>query len=97
MSRSEHGPNVDKERVVSVCVSSHAVDIRGGAVEFGPVRVLQTDAEIQPWPKRRPSVAERQIGEIEDPASTVRASCRRTVQCRVGGAADRHPSGGQVS
>jgi hypothetical protein len=55
----KHGPDVRKEGIIAARVSSHTVDIRGGAVEFGPVRILQTDAEIQPWPKRRTPMAER--------------------------------------
>jgi hypothetical protein len=48
--RSEHGPDIDKERVVGGGTSPGTVDIRGRAVEFGPARVLQADAEVQPWP-----------------------------------------------
>lgn len=42
----KHCPDVGKEGVVGVRVSSHAVDVRGSAVEFSPVRVLQADAKI---------------------------------------------------
>jgi hypothetical protein len=33
------------------------VDVGGGSVKFGPVRILQTDPEIQPWPKCGAAVA----------------------------------------
>jgi hypothetical protein len=92
----KHGPDVRKEGIIAARVSSHTVDIRGGAVEFGPVRVLQTDAEVQPWPERRAAVAEWQIGELEDPAGAVWASGESAVKRRIRGATDRNAPGGQA-
>src|SRR5271169_1270994 len=89
-SSSEHSPDVCKERIVLVRVSPHAVDIRGGPVKFVPVRILQADTKIQPWPERRAAVAEWQIGKLEYPVGTVRASGRRTVKRRIRSAPDRH-------
>jgi hypothetical protein len=40
------GPDVCKESIVVARVSSHAVDIRGGPIKFGPARILQADTEI---------------------------------------------------
>ena len=49
--QSEHRPDVCKERIVVARVSPDTVVIRGGPVKFGPVRILQADTEIQPWPE----------------------------------------------
>ena len=94
--RSEHRPDVPKEGIVAAGVSSHAVDIRCRSVEFGPMSVLQADAEIQPWPEPRAAVTEWQIGEFEDPAGAVRAATKGAVKRRVSGAANRHPTRGQA-
>jgi hypothetical protein len=64
--------------------------------QFGPVRILQADPEIQPWPKRRASVAEWQIGKLEDPAGAVRASTECAVKCCISCAANRDPPGGEA-
>ena len=48
---SEHGPDVGEERIVIVCVSTDTVEVRRGSVKFVPVRILQADAEVQPWPE----------------------------------------------
>src|SRR5271167_4760047 len=89
--RSEHSPDVYKDRVVFARVSPHAVDIRRGPIKFGPARILQADTEIQPWPKRRATVAEWQIGGLEDPAGAVRAPGESAVKRCIRGAADRRP------
>src|ERR1700746_1640071 len=88
--QSEHGPDIGEERVVVVRVSSNTVVIRSGPVKFGPVCILQADAEVQPWPEGRAAVAERQVGNLEDPVGTVRAPGERAVKCRVRSAANRH-------
>ena len=94
--RSEHSPDVGKERIVVVRVSPHTVDICGGPVKFVPVRILQADTEIQPWPERRATVAEWQIGKLEDVAGAVRAPGEGAVKCRIRGASNRDPPGGKT-
>src|SRR5215469_6083730 len=93
---SEHSPDICKERIVTARVSPHAIDVRGGPVKFGPVRILQADAEIEPWPKRGAAMAERQIRELEDPAGAVRAAGEGAVKRRIGVAANRDPSGSKA-
>ena len=87
--QSEHSPDVCKERIVVVRISSHPVDIRGGPVKFVPVRILQAETEIQPWPERRATVAEWQIGKLKDVAGAVRAPGESAVKRRISGAANR--------
>jgi len=93
---SEHGPDVGKKGIVAARVSSHAVYVRGRSVEFVPVRILQTDAEVQPWPKGWAAVAEWEIGKLEDVASAIRASGKGTIKRRVSRAANRDPTGGKA-
>ena len=95
-TRSERDPYIEEERIVVARVSPHAVDIRGGPVEFGPVRILQTDAKIEPWPKRRAAVAEWQIGKLENPAGAVRTSGKSAVKRRIRSAANRDPPGSKA-
>ena len=95
-SESEHSPDVRKERFVVARVSPHAVDIRGGPVKFVPVRVLQADTEIQPRPERRATVAEWQIGKLNDLAGAVRAPGESAVKRRIRGPANRDPPGGET-
>src|SRR5262249_8161173 len=93
---SEHGPDICKEGVVAASVSPRAVDVRGRPVEFGPVRVLQPDTEIQPRPKSGRAMAERQIGELEDPSRAVRAPGEGAIKRCVSGAPNRHPPRGKA-
>jgi hypothetical protein len=62
----------------------HAVDIRCGPTEFVPVGILQADTEIQPWPKRRAAVAERQIGKLEIQPALLGLADRHTASCTYG-------------
>src|SRR6266567_1293992 len=90
---SEHDPGVGEDRVIIVSVSSGAVEIGAGAVEFVPQYVLQTDAHVQPWPEGWPAMAERKVRDLGDPAAAVRASGESAVKRRIRGAAYRHPAG----
>jgi len=84
---SEHSPDVCEEGVVAARVSPHTVDVRGGAVEFGPVRILQADTEAQPGPERWAAVAEWQGGKLKNPTGAVWAPGKRAVKRRIRGAA----------
>ena len=93
---SEHGPDVGKKGIVAARVSSHAVYVRGRSVEFVPVRILQTDTEVQPWPKGWAAVAEWEIGKLEDVASAIRATSKGAIKRRISRAANRDPTGGKA-
>jgi hypothetical protein len=92
----KHRPDVCEKGIVVARVSPHAVDIHGRSIEFRPVRILQTDTEIQPRPKRRAAVTEWQIGELENPAGAVRTSGKCAVKRRIRSAANRDPPGSKA-
>src|SRR5208282_1127661 len=58
----------------------------GGSVEFVVPGILQPDASVEPWPARRLATDKRDVGDLGDPAVTVRteAAGKSAVQADVG-------------
>src|SRR5579885_562605 len=65
---------VEVERVVLACVAAGSVEVRGSAVEVVEQRILQAEANVQPWPPAWAAVTERQVVRLEDPAVGIRAA-----------------------
>src|ERR1700730_5413930 len=79
-SADQNIPGVGEDRVVVVRVAAGAVEIGGGAVEFVPQDVLQSDAHVQPWPEGGAAVSEGDGGDFRNPAGAVRAARERAVK-----------------
>jgi hypothetical protein len=57
-----------------VRVSTGTIKVGGGAVEFIPQNLLQSDAHVQPRPEGRPTITERKIGNLGGPVGAIRAA-----------------------
>ena len=71
-SRLKREPDIGEQRIIIVRRCSVSI-------ELVVVGVLQSDAHISPRPHWRPTVNERNVGNLEDVAVAIRTTCTSRI------------------